>query len=68
MSKLRTALAYELNNGLGDDHLKVDTHVLIGSKLSAFLRKNITICWGHVHELNTSLFTYVFLNKFNFYL
>ena len=44
MSKLRTALAYELNNGLGDDHLKVDTHVLIGSKLSAFLRKNITIC------------------------
>ena len=68
MLKLRAVLAYGLNNRLGDDHVKVDTHVLIGSKLSALPRKDITTCGSYVHKLKTSLFAYVFLNKFKCYL
>ena len=53
MSKLRAFFPYELNNRLGNDCLKEDTHVLLAFKFPALSSKSTRISRGHVHKLNT---------------
>ena len=66
MVELRIVFAYGLKYRIGDDFVKVDTHVSAGSQLPALLRKSTTISLGHVHKPNTSLLSDAFLNKLNF--
>ena len=46
---------YGLNDRLGDDFIKEDNHVLVGSKFFLLPRKPTRISQNHVHKLIISV-------------
>ena len=68
MLKMRTVFPYGLNDRLGDDFVKEDTHILVGTKFPALPRKHDRMSRGLAHKFNRSLSPNEFISKFKYHL
>ena len=55
MMKLRSVYPYGLNDHLGDEYRKKNTHMLVGNKFLPLPRKHERVSRGTIHQDNNPL-------------
>ena len=68
MLKLRTVYPYGLNDRIGDEFIRDNTHILVGTKFPPLPRSHKRTSRGTAHKSNNHTSPNSFLNKFKFHL